>query len=164
LKKSTNYIKAFTILEVVISLALMSIIIAMVYSLYAMLSKQLHVYNDETELVNNYNQLNSLLSRDVHNSNKLVSNAQGLYLLSSKDTVNYYVNNDNLIRVKNQDIDTFQVIISNFKTVKEDVLLGNNIQRIEATYDLFGEQIDAIYFKDYGVSDNINDIFFTDGN
>ena len=90
MKKRINHIKGFTILEVVISLALMSIIIAMAYSLYAMLSKQLYVYSDETELVNNYNQLHSLLVRDVHNSNKLVTIEEGVYLLSSNDTIKYY--------------------------------------------------------------------------
>jgi len=164
LKKPINHIKAFTILEVVISLALMSIIIAMVYSLYAMLSKQLYEYSDETELVNNYNQLHSLLARDVHNSNKLVAINEGVYLLCSNDTIQYYTHNDNLIRVKNQKVDTFLVKVPKFNTVKENILLGNRIKQVEATYDLFGEQIEAIYFKDYGVSAIINNTFFANEN
>jgi len=164
LKKPINHIKAFTILEVVISLALMSIIIAMVYSLYAMLSKQLYEYSDETELGNNYNQLHSLLARDVHNSNKLVAINEGVYLLSSNDTIQYYTHNDNLIRVKNQKVDTFLVKVPKFNAVKENILLGNRIKQVEATYDLFGEQIEAIYFKDYGVSAIINNTFFANEN
>jgi len=164
LKKRINHIKAFTILEVVISLALMSIIIAMVYSLYAMLSKQLYVYSDETELVNNYNQLHSLLVRDVHNSNKLIAIEEGVYLLSSNDTIQYYTHDDSLIRVKDKMIDTFLVKVPRFNAVKENILLGNRIKRIEVTYDLFGVQMEAVYFKDYGVSAIINNTFFANGN
>gem|GEM_PF-1842765 len=164
MKKPINHIKAFTILEVVISLALMSIIIAMVYSLYAMLSKQLYVYSDETELVNNYNQLHSLLVRDVHNSNKLVAIDEEVYLFSSSDTIKYYAYDDSLIREKGQMIDTFLVKVPQFNAVKENMLLGNRIKRIEVTYDLFGEQIEAVYFKDYGVSAIINNTFFDNGN
>jgi len=164
LKKPTNHIKAFTILEVVISLALMSIIIAMVYSLYAMLSKQLYVYSDETELVNNYNQLHILLTRDVHNSNKLVGNSEAIYLLSSKDSIRYEKVADKLIRSSIGSIDTFKVNIPKFNAIKEDILLGNNIKRIQVIYDLFGEQIEAVYFKDYGVSDTINNTYFDNGN
>ncbi|NQY30191.1 MAG: prepilin-type N-terminal cleavage/methylation domain-containing protein [Flavobacteriaceae bacterium] len=164
MKKRINHIKAFTILEVVISLALMSIIISMVYSLYAMLSKQLYVYSDETELVNNYNQLHSLLVRDVHNSNKLVVIEEGVYLLSSNDTIKYYSYDDSLIRMRGQMIDTFLVKVPQFNAVKENMLLGNRIKRIEVTYDLFGVQLEAVYFKDYGVSDSINNTFFANGN
>jgi len=164
LKKPTNHIKAFTILEVVISLALMSIIIAMVYSLYVMLSKQLYVYSDETELVNNYNQLHTLLSRDIHNSNKLVGNTEAIYLLSSQGSIQYKKVADKLIRSSSGSIDSFMVKVSEFNVVKEDMLLGNNIKCIQVTYDLFGEQIEAVYFKNYGVSDAINKMFFDNGN
>ncbi|PHS07176.1 MAG: hypothetical protein COA88_09275 [Kordia sp.] len=164
MKKRINHIKAFTILEVVISLALMSIIIAMAYSLYSMLSKQLYVYSDETELVNNYNQLHSLLVRDVHNSNKLIAIEEQVYLLSSNDTIKYYTYDNSLIRVRGEMIDTFLVKVPQFNAVKEDMLLGNRIKRIEVTYDLFSMQLKAVYFKDYGVSDNINNTFFANGN
>jgi len=164
LKKRTNHIKAFTILEVVISLALMSIIIAMVYSLYAMLSKQLYVYSDETELVNNYNQLHTLFARDVHNSTKLLTANEAIYLLSNSDSIRYEKNANRLIRTSSGSIDTFMVKVPEFNFVKEDLLLGNNIKRIQITYDLFGEQIEAVYFKDYGVSDTINKTFFENGN
>jgi len=164
LKKPINHIKAFTILEVVISLALMSIIIAMVYSLYAMLSKQLYVCSDETELVNNYNQLHTLLSRDIHNSNKLVGSAEAIYLLSSQDSIQYKKVADKLIRSSLGSIDTFMVKVPEFNVVKEDMLLGSKIKRIQVTYDLFGEQIEAVYFKNYGVSDAINKTFFDNGN
>lgn len=164
LKKRSNHIKAFTILEVVISLALMSIIIAMVYSLYAMLSKQLFIYSVETEIVNDYNQLHTLLERDVHNSTKLIVVDEDVYLLSSTDSIHYYKEENSLIRTNNKMIDTFLVKVNRFTTVNEDELLGNTIKRIELTYDLFGEQIEAVYFKDYGVSDAINKTFFDNGN
>jgi len=164
LKKQNSHIKAFTILEVVISLALMSIIIAMVYSLYAMLSKQIYVYSAEKELVNNYNELHSLITRDVHNSNKLVIVEEEVHFLSSSDTVKYYTYDNSLIRERRQMRDTFLVKVPKFNALKEDVLLGNRMKRIAVTYDMFGVQIEALYFKDYGVSDIINNTFFANGN
>ena len=80
------------------------------------------------------------------------------------DTIKYYTYDDSLIRVRGQMIDTFLVKVLQFNAVKENMLLGNRVKRIEVTYDLFGVQLEAVYFKDYGVSDSINNTFFANGN
>lgn len=163
MKKRSN-IKAFTILEVVISMAIMSIIIAMVYVIYSLMSKQLYDYSEQTETLNNYSQLHSLLKRDIHNSNQLINTNEALYLLSNRDSIEYKNYNRNLIRSTSKTIDTLFVQVDVFKVSEEAILLGDKVKRVEVQYDLFGEKFEAVYFKDYGVSDHINNTFFDNGN
>ena len=164
LSKTTQHIKAFTILEVVISIAIMSIIIAMVYTIYTLMSKQLFEYSDQTEVVNSYNQINVAFNRDLHNASKLVNVNKKIYLLSNRDTLQYELLENKLVRSSNKSVDTFQVKVSKFKLVEEDELLGNRIKRIQIDYEFFEQKIEALYIKDFGVTNQINKTFFEYGN
>ncbi len=164
MSNKTKKIKAFTILEIVISLAIMSIIIAMVYTIYTLMSAQLFEYSDQTEQVNAYNQINVTFKRDLHNAIKIKEINNQVYLLSGKDTVQYEIFENKLVRSTQTMVDTFRVKVSKFKKMNEDELLGNKIQRFETSYELFDQTIDALYFKNFGVTNHINKTFFEHGN
>lgn len=161
----SNNIKAFTILEIVISLAIMSIIVALVYVIYSLMSKQLFEYRSETELVNDYNQLDVVLKRDLYSANE-IAYVDGVLHLSNNETktIRYKENNNQLIRMSSSVIDTFSVHIEGFKVYEEDFLLGNNRKRVAIRYKLFEQELEAVYFKDFGVADHINKAFLADGN
>lgn len=164
MKCRSNNIKAFTILEIVISLAIMSIIVAMVYVIYSLLSKQLYEYKSETELVNNYSQLDVALKRDIYSSKKLSYIDGELHLSNDSKTIRYKESNNKLIRKSSSVVDTFLVHVEEFKIYEEDFLLGNNRKRIAVRYKLFDQELEAVYFKDFGVADHINKTFFANGN
>lgn len=160
--KSKNKIPAFTILEIVISLAIMSIIVAMTYGIYVFLSQQLYDYSSQTDGVNNYLELDVVLKRDLFKATQILEDNETLYLFRNKDTIQYYKNEDYLVRATNKNRDTFLAKIIDFKILKEDVLLAKKIQRIHVKYDVLGVPITGLYFKNLGVASQINKHFFTE--
>lgn len=162
--QQNKHIKAFTILEVVISLAIMSIIIAMVYVIFTLLSKQLYQYSDQTEQVNNYNQLHTVLTRDMHNANSIRFIDNTLLLLVNNDSLKYTYSNQRLMRTYLESNDTFLIPIKTFKMTEEATVLQNKKKVLEVTYSVFNQDILAVYFKDLGVSNQINKLFFENGN
>ncbi|WP_452223476.1 PulJ/GspJ family protein [Lacinutrix chionoecetis] len=157
-------IKAFTILEVVISLAIMSIIIAMVYVIFTLLSKQLYQYSNQTEQINNYNQLNSLLIRDLHNASNISYTANELLLTIQSDSIKYAHANNKLIRTHVNSIDTFSIEIKTFNIVENNLLFINKRRPLQVTYHMFDQDIVGYYYKDFGVSNRVNKQFFSNGN
>ncbi|WP_179008674.1 PulJ/GspJ family protein [Winogradskyella forsetii] len=164
MKLQNKNFKAFTILEMVISLAIMSIIIAMVYVIFTMLSKQLYQYSDQTELVNNYNQLHTVLTRDIHNSNKIDYTDSVLTLMVNNDSLTYTYKSNRLTRSYLGGKDTFLITIKAFQMIESQSVFNNEIKHLEVTYTMFDQDIVAVYFKDVGVSNQVNQMFFSYGN
>ena len=164
MKQRNKHIKAFTILEVVISLAIMSIIIAMVYVIFTLLSKQLYQYSDQTEQVNNYNQLHTVLTRDMHNANSIMFVDNTLLLMVNNDSLKYTHTNQRLIRTFLKSNDTFLIPIKNFKMTEGATVFQNKTKALNVTYSVFEQDILAVYFKDFGTSNQVNKMFFENGN
>ncbi|WP_044397250.1 type II secretion system protein J [Lacinutrix sp. Hel_I_90] len=164
MKPTTKKIKAFTILEVVMSLAIMSIIIVMVYTIFTLLSKQLYAYSHLTEEINNYNQLDTALKRDLHNANDIQFSNNVLLLISKGDSLKYTYTKNRLIRGSLTSIDTFSVAIKAFDFKKENQLLERGIKQVTLTYNFLEQDLKAVYFKDVGVANQINKRFFKHGN
>ncbi|MEO1033527.1 MAG: hypothetical protein AAFX55_19220 [Bacteroidota bacterium] len=62
-------ISAFTMLEALISLILTGIIIALSYSLYTLVNKQMALFEQENTEIINYNLFNTTLKLDINRSN-----------------------------------------------------------------------------------------------
>ena len=159
-----KYIKAFTILEVVISLAIMSIIISMVYVIYVMLAEQLHNYTATTEAVNGYNHAHFVFKKDVFDSNKMESLPEGVRLITAYDTITYHCDGAHLSRQTSKQIDTLAVPITKIAMQQDQINLTTKHQCLAVSYLLLDRAFDGVYYKDYGIADDINLIFATHGN
>ncbi len=161
---NSYHIKAFTILEIVISLAIMSIIIAIVYSIYVMMAEQLFGYSRTTDQINDYNQTHYMIKSDLFYSNQLLKLQDGLRLITSKDTVDYHLIDSKLVRATSKVVDTFSVPIQSFKLETEQEGITQKTKAVFVNYELLGVPIEAVYFKNYGISEDINTLFFANGN
>ena len=156
--KWTSNIKAFTILEIVIGLAIISIIISMTYGIYVMLNRQLLEYNSNSEAINFYNELDGHIRRDFYNANKLHFNEESMILLNSFEKVSYEIIDQKMIRIKNSVIDTFPVTVKEFIPSFENELLMKRHKKLQITYEVLGVPIKAVYIKDFGTYDQINNL------
>jgi len=142
----------------------MSIIIAMVYVIFTLLSKQLYQYSSQTEHINNYNQLHTVLTRDLHNANTIKYEAHELVLLVKNDSLKYTYKNNTLTRSYLGSNDTFLTPVTAFNLVENKAVFNNKMKCLNVTYNLFDQDIKAVYFKDEGMSNHINKLFFSHGN
>ena len=152
-------IKAFTILEIVIALAIMSIIVAITYSIYTMLSGNLIGFSKNTEATNSYNELDTRLQYDFFNAKAFEYKNESLLLTGSNDSVIYIFNENQFIRKSRQRLDTFNIKITEFKPISKKVTKEKGHKGIVVTYDLLGVPITATYFKNFGCVETINTFF-----
>lgn len=89
-KNKIKFLPAFTIMETVITLVVSSIIIAIVYQVYIIVSLQFRGYQNEQMIVLEYNQLNTLFTRDITTCQKILEvNDQGVHLKFPNKDIKY---------------------------------------------------------------------------
>lgn len=147
-------IPAFTIIEISITLAIMGVISSMTYFIYISITQQSYFYSQSKITYFEYSQLNNLIQEDVFESkriNQLNENTIELVLDDFK-TIKYKVNGNSLVRTFNSADEVFDVIVSSHDFTGASY----HIPKIVLTYKLFNEDIRAVYYKNFGISNSIN--------
>lgn len=159
-----NHIKAFTILEIVFSLAIISILITMVYTLYNNLNFQVHNYGKNSDAISQYNLLNVVLKRDIHNAKTLDYSSGILALHTNKGLIEYKYKNETLIRIYNKKQDTLSCAVKTFQIQDSNVVFKPSFKKLNVTFQVLGQDIKGVYYKDFGVSNAVNKELFYHGN
>ncbi|WP_346882343.1 hypothetical protein [uncultured Algibacter sp.] len=116
--KKIKSLKSFTILEALISLMLMSIIIAVSYALFNLIGKQLSLFNKEHAQVLEYNLFNSAIIRDIENANDYNMINDELILKKYDETqISYIIRNHYILRQNDIKTDTFTLQTINYKLI-----------------------------------------------
>ena len=163
MKMQRHKIRAFTILEVVISMLITAIVIAITYTSYSIISKSYGAFNDKNKMMADYALLDHLLRRDVAQAAFIQKDAEGIALTTSNKNVKYTFSNDYIIRQSIR-TDTFKFISQNVQLYFEhkplltlsDTLEQNRVDEI--SFDLLyrNEKIPYHYQKAYSSENLIN--------
>jgi competence protein ComGF len=117
------HLSAFTILEALFSLLLLSIILSIMYLIVNMLNKQMSLFEKENTQVIEYNFFDRVLNADTHNSidYSIYENELKLFYYQQSN-VRYTLHSEYVIRKKEAKIDTLKVAIKahSFLFFKED--------------------------------------------
>ncbi|WP_353780192.1 prepilin-type N-terminal cleavage/methylation domain-containing protein [Winogradskyella sp. 3972H.M.0a.05] len=151
-------IKAFTILEVLISLVVMGIIIGLTYTLFNIMEKQLITYRNDNDVILQYNLLNTTLQRDIYYANYYEKEESTLVLFNySEEKISYSFLNDKVLRAKQSIVDTFRVhVISHkFEIFNEK----QNISKLDMKIKLLNEDVEINYFLKNDLAETINQKF-----
>lgn len=105
-----NYIKAFTVQELLIGLVISSIIIGMVYTIYVQFNKQLITYSKDQSITMEFNQFRQVLSKDIYYCKDFsFNNDDELELIFSENVFTYKFLKDKIVRKRNNIEDEFQL-------------------------------------------------------
>jgi competence protein ComGF len=151
----TKHFKAFTILEALISLMLISIIIALSYSLINLIGQQLSLYEKENTQVLEYNLFNTTLKYDIETSTDfdMLNTEQLVLSYYNKQPTTYTFTNKAILREHTVATDTFK-IQTNEVTFINQPNSKNSILNINLT--LLKDIIHANYIVNKEVSELIN--------
>ncbi|MBR9855992.1 MAG: hypothetical protein GYB37_15730 [Algicola sp.] len=111
-----GYKKGFTVQELLVAMLVSSLIIGMIYTIYAQLNKQLYAYRDSYVERMEYQQFKKVLATDVfmgHTVERYGSNSIGIHF--RKDTYTYVFLKDMVVRNRNGVKDTFDIKIASIK-------------------------------------------------
>ena len=154
-------IKAFTILELVVTMLITSIIIGVVYTSYFILNKTYTTYQAKNEKIDSIVQLNNLLKSDFAGSAKVLKSPTGIICFLQNKTVIYTITPDYIVRASSVS-DTFKIASSNIATLFENkpVITTDNpqsyIDELDVTFKVLNEIIQYHYFKIYSSEELIN--------
>lgn len=146
--------------ELLVGLVVSSLIIGMMYTIYAQINKQLFVYKAQQDELMTFNQFKQLLSNDVQRAKQIEKQNDGsLVLTFSDERYTYTMKEKFVIRNRNNGIrDTLAIAIT-----KMDLDLASTedseYQTLRMTTHLLDEEIVLFEAKRTSVAERINALF-----
>ena len=126
--KNNNYIKAFSIVEVMVSMVITAIIVGLIFGIFTIVSEQILDFKKENEQTSDFNRLSYSLNKAVFDSEKMIARTNGVYFQTyDGDTISYQKEEDYLVRKVQTFTDTFKLqlneirVDSVFNTTKSKV-------------------------------------------
>jgi type II secretory pathway pseudopilin PulG len=158
--KCIKRIKAFTIIEALISLILMSIIIVFTYTVFNLVEKQMLLFKNENESVIEYQSFNSTFKYDTFravNFKMLDNNVS--FMFYNGDTIVYHLRKKNITRAIKTQIDTFKIPVLDFNVETKGV---KNLEyhKINIETKVLAKPFKANYYLKIDKAKTINTVFF----
>ncbi|OFY93711.1 MAG: hypothetical protein A3K10_17215 [Bacteroidetes bacterium RIFCSPLOWO2_12_FULL_31_6] len=145
-------LRAFSFLEVMVSIVISGIVISIAYSVFIFTHKQFFRFTSIKTEIKNYFELTEVLNNDFETANKVVKKSdQEIEMQLLEKNINYFFDTDYILRTVDSKTDTFFFTVSNLNytiinELKEEPLIESLMLNIE---DKSGEKIMSFY-KNYG--------------
>lgn len=143
-------LSAFTILEVLINIVIMSIIIGMVYFVYSSFSKQISLYRMDVEEEQALSSFYLRLKTDFFQTDKIIGSAKSFEAIMYDNTkVFYKVEKGYLYRIQNGNRDSLKIKKLDVSSKPHPVTHENMIEKVRLTTMLFEEPMELTVAKKY---------------
>ncbi len=140
---------AFSIIEAIVSMAIMAIILGIVFFVFSIVTEQMLDYKNQNQLVNDLNRLTYSLNKDIFDNEKMnVSDEEIVFNGYSGELVKYNFVDDYILRSKETFIDTFKVAL---KQIRIDSVKSNSQRKVFLKLNLSVEanerEMDLNFYK-----------------
>lgn len=160
LMQKIKYIAAFTMMDILTGMVIMSIVIAMVFYLMTATNNQAFNYQKIRIELNDYMLLKADLKRRADLANRIEAVPNGFKLVSENDEITYLKSNSFLLRQTENSQDT---LYRNLEKIElspvdsEGIEIANPLISGVSLTLKFDQQILSCYlYKDYGLTEPIN--------
>lgn len=111
---NTKYnISAFSIVEVLVSMAITAIIIGVIFVIFSIVSEQLINFKEQNQYISDYNRFSYVINKDIFESEEMSETENGLIFKKySGDVVVFEKQEKYLLRKAQTFVDTFQFEVS----------------------------------------------------
>ncbi|WAC02710.1 hypothetical protein N7U66_03300 [Lacinutrix neustonica] len=142
-------------MELVIGLAISSIVISMVYIIYTNISKQIVEYSKQQSELMEYNQFQNIWSADIRLCNELMPvDPKRVKLLMAQEDIQYFFANGHVIR-QGKTRDTFNINVKELElNAKESIDEHYQVIRLKTT--LLGQDIIVFEEKKITLAKRLN--------
>jgi type II secretory pathway pseudopilin PulG len=136
---NTKYnISAFSIVEVLVSMAITGIIIGIVFTVFTIVSEQLLNFKEQNQYISDYNRFSYAVNKDIFDSEEMISTENGLIFKKYNGDEVVFEKQDSIFLRKAQTfVDTFQFKVS---VLHLDTLRNNSrskiFQRVSVTMEV----------------------------
>ena len=156
--QNKNHISAFTMMDILTGMVVMSIVISMVFYLLTASNKQAIDYRKVRIELNDFMLMKSDLKLQVDRAESIEAVPHGFRLIREDQLLEYIQVDQFLIRKSNMTTDTLNKHLASLKlTLKEDEQsIIPLITGIDLIVDLRGQKLNCHIYKDYGIREKIN--------
>lgn len=159
---NNHKVKAFTIIEVTITMVIAAILIAITYTSYSIVSKSYLSFNTKNDDMAVLERMDKLLKRDFMRAETIQRDSSGILFKNTNSIIQYEFNPDFIIRISGRS-DTFKVKSDSLNMLFEGQPVSetdpSNEQRrldgLEINVEFQNEKIPYHYHKQYSSSDLI---------
>lgn len=147
--KNKNYIKAFSIVEVMVSMVITAIIVGLIFGVFTIVSEQILEFKKENEQTADFNRLSYSINKAVFDSEKMISRENGVYFQTyDGDTISYQKVDGYFIRRAQTFTDTFKLEL---QTIRLDSVYNAKrskvFQKIELELLIHKKSISLRFYK-----------------
>jgi len=151
-----NKIKAFTIMEVTITMMIAAILMGITYTAYSIVSRSYLSFNTKNKDMAELEQLDGLLKKDFDRAEIILKETDGISIKHTDRTVSYQFNPDYIIRTAGI-TDTFKIKTGEITTSFEGRPVNeanasqeqNRLDQLDLNLLFQNEKIPYHYYKQY---------------
>lgn len=142
-------LKGFTVLEIILSLTIASLVMAIAISAYLFTNKQFLIYQEKQQALITCKLLNYSMAKDISSCSKLLGTSKSLtcYFLH-KDNIMYSFYPDYIVRETKINRDTFNLSVTNIHFDKS--AQNDWIQSVSFDPLINGNSFNVYHIKNYG--------------
>jgi len=159
-------IPAFTMMDILTGMVIMSIVIAMVFYLMSATNGQAYAYQKIRIELNDYMLMKADLKRQAEAAQRIEAVPNGFQLISENGMIEYIKSDNHFIRKSENSVDTLYDNISELVLINADPVAGqpsrlNSLITGVSVKLKFEDQILSCYlYKDYGLTAPLNQQLF----
>jgi hypothetical protein len=147
-------VTSFTVFELIITLLISSIVISLVYYTFSVLNKEFVKSEIKASGINEFILLEKALQTDFYRSQIIKNSLDNTLQMTYADgqAIFYLINNEFVLRRQNDNIDTFQIQVSDFVIDRVDENL-ELVDKLFLNLNIRGDQYFSVYKKSYSSKD-----------
>ncbi|QYS88056.1 PulJ/GspJ family protein [Flavobacterium davisii] len=116
MKKNNPYLKAFSLLEAIVSMAIAAIIMGLTFVIFSMITERMLDYKKQNQATHDVNRLTYSLHKDIFDSDKMEFLENQLHFSNyTGSIVRYYWEEHYIIRRNETFVDTFDIAVKHFQ-------------------------------------------------
>ena len=145
-------LKAFSIIEILISIIISAIVIGTSYSVFVFTQKGFFKFSNVKAEVRNYFELSTVMRRDIEKAKKVYQvNSSEIELEMTDKTIQYEFYDAFILRSYDQQLDTFFVAVDQVVFNQgNDLLIPTLIDFVQLKMNDDGGEKELTLYKDYG--------------
>jgi len=157
MNKSGRYISAFTLVDVMSGMVIISIVMSMTFFLMSSVNKQTHDFQQLKLKVNQLVLIQNDLKRQIELSEQLTEIPHGFEVQLDQQELTYVQEGELLIRRMNLEVDTLHENMISLQT-KTCNTQTNQVNEVSLNLDLDGFELNLRFMKEYGAAHTINNM------
>jgi len=158
--RNNGYIPAFTMMDILTGMVVMSIVIVMVFYLMSATNQQAFGYQKIRLELNNYLLLKADLKRQVEAADRMVDSPDGFRLIAPDSEIRYRQQDTYLLRQTAHSLDTLSNELLLLKKILCDSVQTSNqpglLSGVELHLAFETQVLTCFLYKDYGLTEPMN--------